>query len=75
MRNEYIGPHDAKTEGQAQFYLSCAQLTITGGGTTQPTDLVTFPGAYKTTDPGLLVDIKSPDFKEYINPGPPTFTC
>ena len=38
----------------AQMYPECAQLTITGGGSLQPTaaELVKFPGAYSNTDPG-----------------------
>ena len=38
----------------AQFYPECAQITITGGGTLEPTSaqLVSFPGAYKASDPG-----------------------
>lgn len=38
-----------------QFYPECAQLKVTGGGTSFPGDeyLVTFPGAYSNRDPGL----------------------
>ena len=38
----------------AQFYPECAQLSITGGGSTAPTaaELVSFPGAYSNSDPG-----------------------
>jgi hypothetical protein len=34
----------------------CHQLKVTGGGSTTPSGLVSFPGAYKATDPGITVD-------------------
>jgi hypothetical protein len=55
MRNEHIALHTAGSKGGAQFYLSCAQLEVTGGGSKAPTNLVAFPGAYKDTDPGILI--------------------
>ncbi|KAH7079820.1 glycoside hydrolase [Paraphoma chrysanthemicola] len=75
MRNEHIGLHVAQSSGGAQFYLSCAQLQVTGGGSTAPKNLVAFPGAYKATDPGILININYPVPTSYTNPGPPTFTC
>ncbi|KAF2025061.1 hypothetical protein EK21DRAFT_104255 [Setomelanomma holmii] len=42
---------------KAQFYLSCTQVRITTGGNGAPGPLVAFPGAYKSTDPGILVDL------------------
>jgi len=75
MRNEHIAIHTAGSVGGAQFYLSCAQLDVTGGGSTTPTDLAAFPGAYKATDPGILININYPIPTSYVNPGPKTFTC
>ncbi|KAJ6504504.1 glycosyl hydrolase family 61-domain-containing protein [Mycena vulgaris] len=62
----------------AQFYPECAQITITGGGTLAPTtaQLVTFPGAYTATDPGLTIDIYSNAAQTqttYSIPGPPLY--
>ncbi len=54
---EHVALHSASQAGGAQFYISCAQLTVTGGGSKTPTNLVSFPGAYKATDPGLVVNI------------------
>lgn len=34
----------------------CHQLKVTGGGSTTPSGLVSFPGAYKATDPGITFD-------------------
>ena len=60
FRVEHIALHSASTAGGAQFYLSCGQITVTGGGSGTPAPLVAFPGAYKATDPGLLIDIYYP---------------
>jgi hypothetical protein len=65
----------AQSVGGAQFYLSCAQLTVTGGGSATPGPLVAFPGAYAATDPGLLIDIYYPVPTSYTNPGPAVFSC
>jgi hypothetical protein len=69
MRIEHIGLHVAQSVGGAQFYISCGQLTVTGGGSGSPTPLVAFPGAYVATDPSILIDIYSPvvsgPYKDY----------
>ncbi|KAI0066912.1 cellulose-growth-specific protein [Artomyces pyxidatus] len=62
----------------AQFYPECAQIQITGGGTLAPTaaELVTFPGGYSTTDPGLTIDIYGQAAETqttYPMPGPPLY--
>ncbi|OBT64607.1 hypothetical protein VE03_06381 [Pseudogymnoascus sp. 23342-1-I1] len=40
-----------------QFYIECAQLSITGNGTATPSSdyLASFPGTYKDEDPGLAM--------------------
>jgi hypothetical protein len=60
LRVEHIGLHVAQSSGGAQFYISCGQVTVTGGGSGTPGPLVSFPGAYKATDPGILIDIYYP---------------
>jgi hypothetical protein len=62
----------------AQFYPECAQITITGGGSLAPTaaQLVTFPGGYSNTDPGLNIDIYGQTamiWTNYTIPGPPLY--
>lgn len=43
-----------------QFYVSCAQLNVTGGsGTANPTT-VSIPGAFKATDPGYTANVSLP---------------
>ena len=72
LRVEHIALHMASQANKAQFYLACSQITITGGGSGSPGPLASFPGAYKSTDPGILVDLNkiasAPD--SYQPPGP-----
>ncbi|TFK37214.1 cellulose-growth-specific protein [Crucibulum laeve] len=62
----------------AQLYPECAQIQITGGGSRAPTaaELVSFPGGYSNSDPGLTVDLYGTAAKTqttYIIPGPPLY--
>src|SRR5687767_7725584 len=77
LRAEHIGLHGASSPGGAQFYISCAQLSVTGGGSTDPpaSYKVAFPGAYKAADPGIAININYPVPRTYQNPGPPVFKC
>ncbi|KAG5730705.1 putative endo-beta-1,4-glucanase D [Termitomyces sp. T112] len=74
LRHEIIALHGASTYPGAQFYMECAQLQITGGGSTTPST-VSFPGAYAGSDPGITVNIYYPPLTSYTIPGPPVFTC
>ncbi|KAI9896287.1 hypothetical protein N3K66_008459 [Trichothecium roseum] len=75
IRFEQIGLHSASSPGGAQLYLSCAQVSVTGGsGTAQPS-LMSFPGAYSASDPGLLINIYYPIPTSYTNPGGPALKC
>jgi hypothetical protein len=56
--------------GGAQFYLACSQITITGGGSGTPGPLVSLPGAYSASDPGILVNLGSIAPEAYQPPGP-----
>ena len=61
----------------AQFYPECAQINISGGGGVAPTSsqLVTFPGAYKQSDPGITIDLygSGATSTTYVIPGPPLY--
>ncbi|KAL4803373.1 glycoside hydrolase [Aspergillus unguis] len=70
FRVEHIALHGAQTEGGAQFYLSCGQVSVTGGGNGDPSPLVAFPGAYTPTDPGIMLNIYYPVPTNYSAPGP-----
>ncbi|KAF1951729.1 hypothetical protein CC80DRAFT_495886 [Byssothecium circinans] len=70
FRVEHIALHSASSAGGAQFYISCGQLKVTGGGSGNPGPLVSFPGAYKATDPGIMINIYYPVPTSYTPPGP-----
>jgi len=57
-----------------QFYISCAQVAVTGGGSTNLGPKVTIPGFIKSTDPGYTANIYT-DFTSYTIPGPAVATC
>jgi len=70
LRIEHIALHSAWTLGGAQFYLSCGQINVINGGSGTPGPLVSFPGAYSATDPGIKYDIYGYPPKAYKGPGP-----
>ncbi|KAI3615068.1 glycoside hydrolase family 61 protein [Moniliophthora roreri] len=69
VRIEQIGLHVA---GAPQFYISCAQINITGGGKANPAK-VSIPGYVSASDPGLTVNIYYPIPTSYKVPGPAPF--
>ncbi|WYZ43504.1 hypothetical protein EsH8_VI_001203 [Colletotrichum jinshuiense] len=71
LRAETVALHAAGSEGGAQYYMSCYQLKIEGSGTAAPAG-VSFPGAYKATDPGLLINIYN-TISNYVIPGPAVY--
>ena len=56
VRHEIIALHLATTEGKAEFYPSCQQINVGGSETGVPSqdELLSFPGAYSDTDPGIF---------------------
>jgi len=72
IRAEVIALHVAGSVGGAQFYMSCFETTITGGGSASPAT-VKFPGAYSATDPGILYDLYANPPKPYTVPGPTVY--
>ncbi|KAI0043182.1 carbohydrate-binding module family 1 protein [Auriscalpium vulgare] len=73
LRVEIIALHAASSYPGAQLYMECAQLAITGGGSTSPAT-VSFPGAYSGTDPGIKLNIYQ-TLSNYTIPGPSVFSC
>lgn len=69
VRAEVIALHTAGSSGGAQFYMTCYQITVTGGTGTLSPATVNFPGAYSASDPGILVNIHGP-MSSYTVPGP-----
>jgi len=75
IRHELLALHQANNP---QFYPECAQLTVTGSGSVVPSSswLVSFPGAYTKSDPGVAFNIDSDAAKTattYPIPGPPVW--
>ena len=77
LRGEVLALHAASTEGGAQFYMECAQITVTAasGASVKTPSTVSLPGAYNATDPSILIDIYYPAVTSYTPPGPSPFTC
>ncbi|QRV79179.1 glycoside hydrolase family 61 protein [Ceratobasidium sp. AG-Ba] len=72
LRIEHIGLHVASSVGGAQFYISCAQINVTGNGSGNPAK-VSIPGVYTgkfCSEPGLLINIYYPPVTSYTPPGP-----
>ncbi|KAG9219621.1 hypothetical protein CCMSSC00406_0006057 [Pleurotus cornucopiae] len=74
LRHELIALHAAGSYPGAQLYMECAQIQITGGGSTAPSPTVNFPGAYAGSDPGISINIYQ-TLSGYTIPGPSVFTC
>jgi len=70
LRHELLAIH---TSNAPQFYMECAQVTITGGGSGSPGPTVKFPGGYSATDPSIDIDVYSAANQvntNYVIPGP-----
>lgn len=74
LRAELIALHGAGSSGGAQLYMECAQINVKGGKGTATPSTVSFPGAYKATDPGILINIYQ-TLSSYTIPGPALFKC
>ncbi|CAI7577140.1 unnamed protein product [Penicillium viridicatum] len=72
IRPEHIGIHGA-AGGEAEFYYSCAQVKVVGGGNGTPGPTIKFPGGYKKDDPSFNFSIWG-GYKEYPMPGPEVWT-
>ncbi|EQB48529.1 cellulose-growth-specific protein [Colletotrichum gloeosporioides Cg-14] len=75
LRIEQIGLHSASAKGGAQFYISCAQIKVTGSGSGQFSPTVRFPGVYTGNEPGILINIYYPVPTSYTIPGGPVAKC
>ncbi|KAL2109488.1 hypothetical protein VUR80DRAFT_2368 [Thermomyces stellatus] len=73
LRIQQLGIHNPGAP--PQFYISCAQVKVTGGGSTEPSPTVSIPGAFKPDDPGYTANIYNGDVSNYVVPGPEVFTC
>ncbi|KAF9454864.1 carbohydrate-binding module family 1 protein [Macrolepiota fuliginosa MF-IS2] len=74
LRVELIALHAAGSYPGAQLYMECAQINITGGSGSASPATYSIPGIYKSTDPGITVNIYS-GLTNYVIPGPDVFSC
>ncbi|AEO67395.1 a915fc4c-a007-43ad-8b74-a33949b7a2de [Thermothielavioides terrestris] len=72
LRAEALALHTAGQVGGAQFYMSCYQITVSGGGSASPAT-VKFPGAYSANDPGIHINIHAA-VSNYVAPGPAVYS-
>ncbi|EAU80739.1 hypothetical protein CC1G_04849 [Coprinopsis cinerea okayama7 len=70
VRIENVALHGASGFGGAQWYLSCAQINVQGGGNGTPGPLVSIPGVYNGREPGVMLNIYWPIPTSYVQPGP-----
>ncbi|TFK73521.1 hypothetical protein BDN72DRAFT_886824 [Pluteus cervinus] len=70
VRIEHIALHSASAFQGAQFYISCGQINVTGGGNGTPGPLVAIPGVYTGREPGIMLNIYYPIPATYTQPGP-----
>lgn len=73
LRIEQLAIHNPYPGGIPQFYISCAQVKVTGGGS-KTFSGVSIPGHVKVTDPGYTANIYS-NFNSYTVPGPAVSKC
>ena len=72
LRAEAIALHAAGSEGGAQFYMTCYQISVSGDGTATA-ETVSIPGAYKAADAGIEINIYQA-MTEYVAPGPAVYS-
>jgi len=73
LRIQQLGIHNPGAP--PQFYISCAQIKVTNGGSASPSPLVSIPGAFKASDPGYTANVYGGGANNYIVPGPTPFKC
>jgi len=57
LRVEQIGLHQGGSQGGAQFYISCANVNVVGGGNGSPGPTIKLPGGYSATHPGIMFNV------------------
>jgi hypothetical protein len=59
VRIQSLAIHNPYPAGTPQFYISCAQVAVTGGGSSELGPKVTIPGFITKADPGYTANIYS----------------
>lgn len=73
LRAEHVALHAAEEFGGAQYYIGCAQLTVTGDGAGSPSPVTSIPGQYTGYEAGLIINIYYPIPTNYTAPGEVTW--
>lgn len=70
LRAEHVALHAAEEFEGAQYYIGCAQLSLTGGASSaSPSPVSSIPGQYTGYEAGLIIDIYYPIPTNYTAPG------
>ncbi|KAH6679160.1 putative endo-beta-1,4-glucanase D [Halenospora varia] len=77
LRSEMLALHGSQTLGGGQFYIGCAQLTITGTAGDSCSPSIQLPGAYNENDTDIYIPnfYNGFDISTYTAPGGPVATC
>jgi hypothetical protein len=70
LRAEGLALHAAHKPNNAQFYIACAQLKVTGNGTGVLEPGIKFPGGYQWNSTGVLMPQFWSKITNYTAPGP-----
>jgi hypothetical protein len=73
VRFEHVAIHENHV-GKSQFYMECAQLSVSGGGSGTPGPMVQIPGLYTAEDPAFTYSIWDGVDNGYTMPGPAVWT-
>lgn len=73
VRFEHVGIHENHV-GKSQFYMECAQVSVSGGGSGTPGPMVQIPGVYTAEDPAFTYSIWGGSDPGYTMPGPAVWT-
>jgi len=73
VRFEHVAIHENHV-GKSQFYMECAQLSISGGGDGVPGPTAQIPGMYTAEDPAFTYSIWGGTDPGYTMPGPAVWT-
>ena len=74
LQIQQLGIHNPWPAGIPQLYIECAQVTVTGDGSTDLGPKVAISGAFSDMDPGYTDNIYN-DFTNYTVPGPAVASC
>jgi hypothetical protein len=75
LRIQQLGIHNPWPAGVPQFYIGCAQVSVTGGSGSGWDPDLSIPGVFSESDSGYTANIYDPGFTSYEVPGGPVKSC